>query len=54
MATWKEWLKGVGKYDLACIASGGLIGLAVGGSTGGLIGLLVGTMVGLIYATIWA
>ena len=50
MITFKQWLKGVGKYDLACIAGGGLIGWVFGGSNGILVGALVGSLIGVTYA----
>ena len=52
MITFKQWLKGVGKYDLVCITNCGLIGWIAGGAYGALIGLMAGTLASLAYVIV--
>ena len=52
MTTFKHWLKGIGKYCLAIIASGGIIGWLVGGSNGLLLGLAIAAVAQATYAVI--
>ena len=52
MTSFKQWLKGVGKYDLVCITNCGLIGWIAGGAYGALIGLMVCTLVDLTYVIV--
>ena len=44
----KEWLYGIGKYDILCIIGGMLMGGWLWGYDGAIIGTLLGALVGLI------